>query len=146
MITIKDSTEIKTNPDKIFNWLKNLEKHYKEWHPDHIKWINETGGLYKGDVVYYEEYLHGKLHKIKSKIIKIEENKKIEFKNLFPMSILSPKGSFIIDDRGKSCIFTATLSIRFGRIFSILAKSRVTALKKHMKEEGENLKRILEGA
>jgi len=141
---IKDSIEIKTTPEKIFDWFKNIDKHYKEWHPDHVKWVNETGGLDEGDIVYYEEYLHGKLHKIRSKITKIEENKRIEFKNLFPISILSPKGSFIIEPRGESCIFTATLSIRFGWLLSKIAKSRLDAGKKHIKEEGGNLKRLLE--
>lgn len=144
MITLKESIEITTTPDKAFKWLKNLDRHYKEWHPDHVKWINETGGLDEGDIVYYEEYLHGELHKIRSKITKVAENKRIEFRNLFPMSIICPKGSFIIEPRGDSCIFTATLSFRFGNIFSKLAKSRVEALKKHVREEGENLKRLLE--
>ena len=144
MITLKDAIEIKTTADNIFNWLKNLDKHYKEWHPDHVKWINETGGLSEGDIVYYEEYLHGALHKIRSKITKVEKNKRIEFKNLSPVSIICPKGSFIIEPRGETCIFTATLSFRFGNLFLKLAKSRVEALKKHIGEEGGNLKRLLE--
>ena len=144
MIILKDSIEIKTTPDKIFKWLKNLDEHYKKWHPDHVKWINETGGLDEGDVVYYEEYLHGELHKIRSKITKIEENKRIEFRNLFPISIICPKGSFIIEPKGESCIFTTTLSFRFAKLFSKLAKNRIDAIKTHMKEEGENLKRFLE--
>ena len=144
MITLKDSIEITTTPDNIFKWLKNLDKHYKEWHPDHVKWINETGGLDEGDIVYYEEYLHGELHKIRSKIMKVEKNKRIEFRNLFPISIICPKGSFIVDPGEETCIFTATLSFRFGNLFSKLAKSRVEALKKHIREEGENLKRLLE--
>ena len=36
------------------------------------------------------------------------------------------------------------LSFRFGWLFSKLAKNRVEAIKKHMKEEGENLKILLE--
>jgi hypothetical protein len=144
MITLKDSIEITTTPDNIFKWLKNLDKHYKEWHPDHVKWINETGGLDEGDIVYYEEYLHGELHKIRSKIMKVEKNKRIEFRNLFPISIICPKGSFIVEPGEETCIFTATLSFRFGNLFSKLAKSRVEALKKHIREEGENLKRLLE--
>jgi hypothetical protein len=144
MITLEDSIEIKTTPEKIFEWLKSLDKHYRNWHPDHVKWVNETGGLDEGDIVYYEEYIHGKLHKIRSKITKTEENKRIQFKNLFPKSILFPKGSFIIEPGGKSCIFTATLSIRFGWLLSKLAKSKFEAGKRHIKEEGKNLKRLLE--
>ena len=144
MVTLTHSIEIKTTPDKIFEWLKNLDQHHKEWHSDHVRWINITGSLDEGDIAYYEEYLHGKLHKIKFKITKIEENKRIEFKHLFPMSIICPKGSFILETREESTIFTAKLSFRFAWLFSKLAKGRVEAIKTHMKEEGENLKRLLE--
>ncbi len=75
---------------------------------------------------------------------KVEPNKKIEYKLLFPTSIICPKGSFIIEPKGESCIFTATLSFRFGRILSKLAKSKVETTKKHMREEGENLRKLLE--
>ena len=143
MITLKDSVEIKTTPEKIFEWIINLDKHYNEWHPDHVKWLNITGGLDVGDIAYFEEYIHGKLHKMKFIISKIEKNKRIEYKLLFPMSIICPKGSFIIESKGDSSIFTATLSFRFGWFLSKLAKNRVKAIKTHMKEEGENLKRLL---
>ncbi|MDI6603456.1 MAG: SRPBCC family protein [Patescibacteria group bacterium] len=144
MITLKHSTEIKTTPENIYNWFKNINKNYKKWHPDHVKWINETGGLGEGDIVYYEEYVHGKLHSNRSKITKIEENKKVEFKNLFPVSIICPKGSFSIEQKGETCIFTATFFIRFGWFFSRFAKQRLDAGKEHLREEGENLKRLLE--
>ena len=145
MITLKDTMEIKTTPDRIFDWLKNQDKHYLEWHPDHVKcrWVKGKP-VEEGSIFYVEEYLHGKLHKLKFLITKIEPNRKIEFKLLFPMSIICPTGSFIIESREKRCIFTATLSFRFGWLFSKLAKNRVEAIKKHIKEEGENLKRLLE--
>lgn len=146
MITLKDSIEIKTTPEKIEEWFKNLDKHYLEWYPDHVKFVKVTGGMNEGDIFYFEEYLHGKLHKIRSKITKVEKNKRIEieYKSLFPISIVFPKGSFIIEPKGESCIFTAMLSFRFGWLFLRFAKDRVEAIKKHMKEEGENLKKLLE--
>ena len=73
-----------------------------------------------------------------------KQNRKIEYKLLFPTSIICPKGSFIIEPKEGSSIFTATLSFRFGWLFQKFAKSRVEAITKHMKEEGENLKKILE--
>ncbi|MDI6883195.1 MAG: SRPBCC family protein [Patescibacteria group bacterium] len=147
MITLKDSIEIKTTPEKIEEWLRNLGEYYKEWHPDHVKWVNVTGGLDEGDIIYFEEYLHGKLHKFKCKITKIERNKKgvIEFKGLsFLERIFAEKGSFIIEPKEDSCIFTATLSSRFSWLISIFFKEMIEVVKKHMKEEGENLKRLLE--
>lgn len=145
MIAIKDSIEIKTTPEKIFDWFVHLEENFRAWHPDHVKCCWLKGKPFEeGSILHVEEYLHGKLHKIKFRGTKVKPNKKIEYKLLFPTSIVCPKGSFIIEPKGKNCIFTATLSFRFGWLFSKLAKNRVEAVKKHMKEEGENLKRLLE--
>ncbi len=145
MITLTDLIEIKTTPEKIFDWFVHFEENFKAWHPDHVecRWLKGEP-FEEGSILYVEEYLHGKLHKMKFLGTKIEPNKKIEYKLLFPTSIICPKGSFIIEPKGESCIFTATLSFRFSKILSKLAKSRVEATKKHMREEGENLKKLLE--
>ena len=145
MITLKDSIEIKTTHEKIFDWFVHFEKNYHSWHPDHVdsRWLK--GKPFEvGSILYVEEYLHGKLHKFKFCNTKIEKNRKIEFKLSFPMSIICPKGSFIIEPKGEDCIFTATLSLRLATFFLTFAKSRVEAVNKHMQEEGENLKRLLE--
>jgi hypothetical protein len=88
--------------------------------------------------------LHGESHGMRFLTTQLEPNRKIEYKLLFPTSIICPGGSFIIEPRGESCIFTATLSFRMGWLFSTFAKDRVDAIKRHMREEGEGLKRISE--
>jgi hypothetical protein len=145
MKTLSDSIEINTSPEKAYEWFINIDQNYKEWHPDHVKaiWLTENK-MKVGSKLYSEEYIHGELHKIKFKCTNIEPNRKIEFKNLLPMSLICPKGSFIFELKGDICIFTATLSFRMGNTLSKIAKKKVEALKNHMKEEGENLKRILE--
>jgi hypothetical protein len=144
MINLKDAIEIKTTPKEIFKWFLHFEENFHAWHPDHIdcRWLKGKP-FEEGSILYIEEYLHGKPHKMKFLGTKVEPNRKIEYKLLFPISIICPKGSFSIEPKGENCIFTATLSFRFGWIFSRFAKDRVKAIKKHMKEEGENLKRLL---
>ncbi|MFX0124815.1 MAG: SRPBCC family protein [Candidatus Hodarchaeota archaeon] len=148
MITLKDSIEIQTTPEKVFNGLIKVfssQEYFKKWHKDHIKcsWIK--GEPFEvGSILYCEEYLHGALHKMKFIGTKKEQNRKLEYRLLFPMSIICPKGSFIIEPKEGSCIFTATLSFRFGWLFQKFAKRRVEVITKHMKEEGENLKKLLE--
>lgn len=144
MIALKDTIEIKVSPEQIFQFFVHFKENFHAWHADHVKcgWIGKPAK--EGSILCVEEYLHAKLHKLKMLMIKIESNRKIEYKLLFPMSVICPKGSFIIEPKGRSCIFTATLSFRFGRLFSKLAKNRVEGIKTHMKEEGENLKRLLE--
>ena len=145
MITLKESIKIKTTHKKFFEWFAHFAENYCSWHPDHVdcRWLKGKP-FEEGSILYASEYLHGKLHKLRFKITKVEENKRIEFKNLFPESIISPKGSFIIEPKGESCIFTSTLSFRFGWLLSKFAKNEAEGIKMHMKEEGENLKRLLE--
>ncbi|MFX1513674.1 MAG: SRPBCC family protein [Promethearchaeota archaeon] len=145
MKILKDSIEIRTTPDKIFEWFIHFTENYNVWHPDHVKacWVKGKPWT-RGSILYVEEYMHGDLHKIKFKAIKIDPNKRIEYKMLFPTSFICPKGSFIIEPNVDSCIFTATISFRFGWLLSRFAKNRIEAFKKHLKEEGENLKRLLE--
>ena len=65
-LTLKDSIEIKTTPEKIFDFLTNLvdNESYRAWHPnDHValRWI-EGQPWEERSVVLAEEYIHGKLH------------------------------------------------------------------------------------
>lgn len=153
MITLKDSIEIKATPEKVFEWLVQRMKDkesYQAWHPDHvdIRWI-KGNPLQEGSILYAEEYLHGDLHKLKFRITKIIPNKEIKYRSLFPLSILSPGNTFLIEPKGESsCIFTAMGSLRLPVwLFKKLHKKheyKIEATKQHMKEEGENLKRALE--
>jgi hypothetical protein len=68
----------------------------------------------------------------------------IEYKLLFPESIICSGGSFALQTYGNGSIFTATLTFPFGGIFLKIPKLRAEALKIHMKEEGQNLKNLLE--
>jgi hypothetical protein len=51
---------------------------------------------------------------------------------------------FIIEPKGETCIFTATGTFRIGWLVRTFAKKKLEqgllSIRKHMKEEGENLK------
>ena len=153
MIKLKDSIEVNATPEKVFKWLVQRikdQESYQAWHPDHvnIRWIKGKP-LQEGSILYAEEYLHGDLHKLKFRITRVVPNRLIEYRSLFPLSILSPGNRFLIEPTGESsCIFTATGSLRIPRwLFKKLHKKhehKIEATEQHMKEEGENLKRILE--
>jgi len=152
-VIITDSVEIGVTPEKVFDFFLQMvdDASYRAWHPaDHValRWIR--GNPYEeGSVAYAEEYLHGKLHKLKFRISKIVPNREIEYAPLSRLlRIFFPKNRFEIEPSGDGCIFTAEVHLRIGRIAKALAKRKldvgVSSVRKHMKEEGENLKRILE--
>ena len=150
MITLKHSIEIKATPEKVFAWLTGIKdkETYRAWHPDHVEFIWLKGESFQeGSIVYCEEYLHGELHKLKFQVTKQVRDRLIEYRPLFPWSLFAPGNQFILEPSGHdSCVFTATGSLRGGPLFRKLGKRQLDATWQHMKEEGENLKRILEGA
>jgi hypothetical protein len=125
--------------------LINIDKNYKSWHPEHISWNWENGEPFQIESkAIAKEYIHGKVHSLKSIITNIKKNELIEYEFLFPTSIIVKRGSFIFSKIDSGCIFTATLTFRFGKILLKLFKKQMEATLKHMKEEGENLKKLLE--
>ena len=149
-LELKDSIEIKTTPEKIWDFFVNLEKNYKSWHPeDHIlfKWTKGKP-MELGSQWYAEEVLGGKIFKIKGCICEVVPNRKSVSKYSFPLSLVAPKVETLIEPKGSSSVFTAISYLRAGNLFYKLSKKemerRVGIHKKHVREEGENLKAILE--
>jgi hypothetical protein len=153
MIKMSDSIEVGASAEEVFEWLARCmsdAESYRAWHPEHvdIRWIKGEP-LREGSVLYAEEYLHGGLNKLKFRITRVVPNRLIEYRALFPLSLLAPANKFMIEPTGEdSCVFTASGSLRFPRwLFKKTHKKhkhKIEATERHMKEEGENLKRALE--
>ncbi|NPD90708.1 MAG: SRPBCC family protein [Asgard group archaeon] len=138
-------TDIQAKPEKIFQWFLELAENYCDWHPDHIKaeWVK--GNHFEvGSVLYSEEYLHGEIHKMKFRTIEMIPNRLLRYKMLFPGNLISTTGKLIFEPKGSGTLFTATLDFRFGRLLTRFARKQKEELIKHMKEEGEILKKIME--
>lgn len=145
MTKLIDSIKINQPPEVVFEWFAHFAENYRDWHKDHVlaKWIKGKN-FEKGSVLYAEEYLGGKLEKLSFEITNCVQNELIEYKVLFPESIICSGGSFSIKPSNGGSVFTAALSFRFGGLVSMVAKKRAEAIRQHMEEEGENLKALLE--
>lgn len=102
----------------------------------------------KARLIYIEEYLYGKLRKLKLHITKVKPNSQIEYK-----TFLGTKGVFIIEPWGDNLLFTAEMCLGTNIplltnlvdiIMKIFMSRQLQGIKQHMAEEGQNLKRILE--
>jgi len=149
MITLRDAIEIKASPEQIIEFFLNFKENFYTWHPDHVECRYLTPGpLKENSVIYFEEYLHGKLHKLKLRITLIKPNSRIEYK-----TFMGTKGIFIMKPKGTSTLFLAEMHMGsnipvLGKIMDIimlkLLSRQLEGLKQHMVEEGQNLKKILE--
>jgi hypothetical protein len=152
-VFLTDSIEVSVSPDKVFDFLHNLvdDESYRSWHPaDHVTWRWLRGSPWQeGSIGYAEEYFDGKLHKLKFIVTKVIPGNEIAYA---PFSRLLrryiPKMGFSVATRDAGCIFTATIHGRLPWLPRLFAKKRLeqglASVKRHMKEEGENLKKILE--
>lgn len=153
MITLKNSIEINASAEKVFDQLvKNLSgsESYKLWHPEHVdlRWIKGEP-VREGSILYAEEYLDGNLHKLKYRITRVVPDQLIAFAPLFPLSIIATGNSFRTLSKGENrCVFSTEGHIRFPLwLFKRIHKcheGKLVASEKHMKEEGENIKKAVE--
>ena len=147
---LKHSIEIDAPTEKVWDFFYNIEKNYKIWHPeDHIlfKWT-KGNPLEVGSTIYSEQSMNGEIAKLKGACTEIVPNRKIVFKLDFPTSFMCPKIEWLIEPKGKKSIFTAVTYYKFGRLFLKFSKDKVDYIlettQKHMKEEAENIKLILD--
>ena len=149
LIVLRDEIEIATTPEDVFGWLAHFKENYISWHKDHVACEYLKGsGLKPGSVVYVEEYLHGELHKLKFRVTEVIPNSLVAYR-----IIPGLRGSFEVRPRGERVLFIATLQFGISTLIigplldwflQVILSKQLKDFKRHMFEEGANLKRMLE--
>ena len=140
-----DSIWIDSPPEPIWEWLTDLATHYTQWHPDHVSAEWEHGAPNQvGSILRAVEDLAGTREVLRFELTSMDPPHKLEYRMRGPISMLLPDGAFIVEPHSLGSRFTASISYRFGALTERLFQRRVAALTQHMKEEGQNLKRIIE--
>ncbi|MCC7573822.1 MAG: SRPBCC domain-containing protein [Candidatus Methanofastidiosum sp.] len=129
MIVLKDTIQINAPPEKVFEFFLNMDKErYILWHPqDHVEFHFEKGNrIEEGAIAYFEEYIHGELHKMKIVYKNIIQNRQIEFMltNLF-WRIFLTKSKFLIELKNGGCEFKAYNYYKLGPISSRSERSKI---------------------
>ncbi len=142
---LEDTVEIKTTPEKIWEFWANMDKNYKAWHPqDHILFQWTKGQpMEEGSKVYAEETVGGKLLKLKVTCVDVVPYKKFSLRLPFP-DLLFASYKYVIEPRGDKTAFTAFTYLRYPGFTRKRIAAVIEVGKKHVKEEGENSKKILE--
>ena len=144
-LVLEDTVEINTTPEEIWRFWANMDKNYKAWHPeDHIlfRWTKGVP-MEEGSRVYAEETVAGKLLKLRLTCVDVVPNRGFALVFPFPASLFA-RYEYKIEPRGQKTAFTAYTHLKYPRFAHERIKSVVEVGKKHVREEGENLRRILE--
>lgn len=145
-MTVKESTRVKAPVEKVWEFFGDMEKNYLSWHPEeHIMYKVIKGNKHeKGCVVYAEEYILGKKAKVKVMCTDVVPYRRTDYATFFPLSLFHPRSTYLFEPDGKYCTFTAINYFRIPMIFKNRVLAMIKATEQHMKEEGENLQKLLE--
>jgi hypothetical protein len=146
MILSSASPVIRADPQQVFSFFAGMESNYLRWHPDHVsfRWLDKSA-LQPGVRFYFEERIGGKLLKKSVVFTLIEPGSRIEFapaSRLFRLVL--PRISFLISAADGGIVVTQEIVLRIGPLAAWLNRRELDAVRTHMREEGENLKRLLE--
>ncbi len=143
---LEDSILIRAPASQIFDFFEVMEHNYRGWHPDHIRfeWRGKKG-VAVGNRFYFEETIAGELQKKEVAFTEVEPNRLLAFAptNRF-FRLFLPRISFAMAETEDGTLFTAQIIVRMGPLAQWMHRKELEAVKKHMREEGENLKTILE--
>lgn len=148
MLCLRDVVEIDATPECVFDWFRHLDVNYRSWHPNHVSCRFVRGrGLESGAVLYAEEYLHGRLHRLRFTLEEVDPGRELKFK-VFP----GLRGVFRMrpTDRGTELVAELLLGLSIpvlgpfvDRVIQSLFRTRIDALRRHMHEEGVQLRALL---
>jgi hypothetical protein len=143
---IEETTRIHSSPEDIYRFFETMDANYRRWHPDHVefRWI-EGDGLEQSAKAYFEERIAGQRQQKTVRFTEVVSGRYIEFKSSsWLVGLLMPSISFTIAPNEDGCELTQRIRIRTGPIGARLNRREFDAVRIHMKEEGENLKALLE--
>ena len=143
---LEETTRVEAPPEAVYQFFEAMEENYVRWHPDHVAFRWVTGaGLERGSEARFEERIAGKPQKKTVRFVEVLPERYIEFK---PTSLLvgalMPHISFTVEPRAGGCELTQRIKVRTGPIGARLNRREFDAVRTHMREEGGNLRCIVE--
>lgn len=149
-VTLRHEIEIAASPESVYAFFERIAENYTRWHPDHIafRWVKGEG-IAEGAVAYSEQRIHGKVHKLPARFTKVIPARLVEFKWVNPIArFFAPRNVWLFEPTDRGCRFVAESDLRLGWGSSRLkhVQEAIASGRKHLAEEGENLKRLMEFA
>ncbi len=152
LISLKDTVHVLAPPAEVWRFLREMESHYREWHPEHLDWRNLRGDVTTpGGVIFADEWIGPRRLQARFFAQEVVDERLLRYTVGFPYSLIRAGGSFQISPTAEGqCDFTAEthfgfrlpyLGPLFDRVLALFIPTK--ELRRHMREEGENVARLV---
>lgn len=148
MILSETSPTIRATPEAVFAFFAEMESVYRRWHPDHLlfRWLDPPA-LRPGVRFHFEERIDGTLQEKTMAFTRIEPGSLIEFAPTSRLlRVFLPRISFRITPVEGGVTVIQQVHLRIGPLAARLNRRELDAVRRHMRQEAENLRPLLEGA
>ena len=138
--------KINASPEKVFLFLCEYDKHYTEVSEDHLERVTniKNPDLEHPDVSFYFRQISpisGREQKIRGRVTRVEMNRYVGTKFLFPTSLFLKSVEEIIEPAGDGCLLTTNM--RFTFVSKLLRNARHKVVE-HIRGELEETRDMLE--
>ena len=138
--------KINASPEQVFLFLCEYDKHYTEVSEDHLERVTniKNPDLEHPDVSFYFRQISpisGREQKIRGRVTRVEMNRYIGTKFLFPTSLFLKSVEEIIEPAGDGCLLTTNM--RFTFVSKLLRNARHKVVE-HIRGELEETRDMLE--
>jgi len=138
--------KINASPEQVFLFLCEYDKHYTEVSEDHLERVTDIKNpdLAHPDVSFYFRQISpisGREQKIRGKVTRVEMNRYISTKFLFPTSLFLRTVEEIIEPAGDGCLLTTNMRFTFAA--RVLKNTRRKVVE-HIRGELEETRALLE--
>ena len=138
--------KINASPEHVFLFLCEYDKHYTEVSEDHLERVTDIKNpdLAHPDVSFYFRQISpisGREQKIRGKVTRVEMNRYIGTKFLFPTSLFLRTVEEIIEPAGDGCLLTTNMRFTFAA--RVLKNTRRQVVE-HIRGELEETRALLE--
>lgn len=139
--------EIDRPPEVVFQYLTDYDRHYTEVSSDHIERVVtvKDPDLDHPDVSFYFRQISpitGREQKIRGKVTRVEMNRYIGTRFLFPVSLFLGVVENILEPKGEGTLLVTDLHFTF---LGKLARKATRQVVEHITGELVEMKEILEG-
>lgn len=145
MRSIRDTTHIRASRREVWAWLESMADHYTDWHPDHVsaEWIRGTPNQVGAELEVVEG-IGGHQERLRFRLTRLIPERLYRYEIRGVRGWLLPGGAFELADADGGTVFVASIDCRWGSIVERILARRVEELRRHMREEGANLARLLD--
>ncbi|MGV8839270.1 MAG: SRPBCC family protein [Bauldia sp.] len=140
---LQESTFLPCPPATAVAFLEGMERHYRDWHPDHVdfRWLPSPLGPHGR--FHFEERVGRWRLRLQMRLDYRSDDRAVYVPESRVVRWAFPGMSFEVTREGSGCRWTHRIALRLAFLAPLVERTLLAPLRVHMHEETANLRHLL---